>query len=223
MIIIRGQNYYPQDIEISVQEVSGNLRKGCSAALGIKVDNEEKLVFIQEIKENTGNYESLMSLMHDHIATNHGISCFEIVLIPARTIPKTANGKIKRRECQAFYLEGKLKIVAQKKWEQGDLSVEKISDLSEEITLESLLDLKPEERKEKLQNYLLWSLADLLEMEQNQINPKLPLDEIGLDSSGLAEFRLTLEDVLGQDIEEEYFMEKPSLEDIIAKTCLAMG
>ncbi|HCU23862.1 MAG TPA: non-ribosomal peptide synthetase, partial [Deltaproteobacteria bacterium] len=49
VIIIHGQNHYPQDIEESVQKSSPGLRPGCGAAFSVPVEGEEKLVVVQEV------------------------------------------------------------------------------------------------------------------------------------------------------------------------------
>ena len=49
LIIIRGRNYYPQDIELTVERCHPTIRVGCCAAFSIDVDGKEQLVVLAEI------------------------------------------------------------------------------------------------------------------------------------------------------------------------------
>ena len=50
LLIIRGRNHYPQDIELTVQQSHPSLRPGCGAAFAVEVDNAERLVIVQEVE-----------------------------------------------------------------------------------------------------------------------------------------------------------------------------
>lgn len=52
MIIIRGKNYYPQDIELTAQINNAVLRTGAGAAFGVELDNEEKVVLVRRLTRN---------------------------------------------------------------------------------------------------------------------------------------------------------------------------
>jgi acyl-CoA synthetase (AMP-forming)/AMP-acid ligase II len=114
LVIIRGRNHYPQDLELSAQAVSDELRPGCGAAFSLDEAGETTLVIVQELRSDAANID------HDHLATQirHAIARdFElvvqrIVFVKPYTIPKTSSGKVQRRACRDRLLVGTLEIVA---------------------------------------------------------------------------------------------------------------
>ena len=50
LIIIRGSNHYPQDIELTVDRSHQALRPSCGAAFSVEVASEERLVIVQEVQ-----------------------------------------------------------------------------------------------------------------------------------------------------------------------------
>ncbi|MGV7929750.1 MAG: fatty acyl-AMP ligase [Spirochaetota bacterium] len=113
MIIINGKNIYPHDLERTAENSHPSLRKGCNAAFAIIIDTQPKLVLVQEIIDGEdSNIKEMYSSIRKCIATNHDLYIDKIVLIEARTIPKTSSGKIKRHACLNDFLSNKLKVFA---------------------------------------------------------------------------------------------------------------
>jgi amino acid adenylation domain-containing protein/non-ribosomal peptide synthase protein (TIGR01720 family) len=50
LIIIRGRNHYPQDIEVTAEQSSPRLRPGCSAAFSVDINGTEHLVVAAEVE-----------------------------------------------------------------------------------------------------------------------------------------------------------------------------
>jgi acyl-CoA synthetase (AMP-forming)/AMP-acid ligase II len=115
LIIIRGANHYPQDIEKTVEESHHLLRKGCGAAFSVEVDNDEKLIVVQEVKKRSihGRIDpaDFLSDIRRAIIKNHEITPHDIVLIEADTIGKTSSGKIQRQRAKSQYIENSLKPI----------------------------------------------------------------------------------------------------------------
>jgi acyl-CoA synthetase (AMP-forming)/AMP-acid ligase II/acyl carrier protein len=106
MIIIRGVKYYPQDIELS----HALLRKGCGAAFSILVENQEKLVVVQEITTAEPKEAVLKEIQRDveiTVARFHELTLYDLVLIKPGNIPKTSSGKIQRTACKKLYCSQK--------------------------------------------------------------------------------------------------------------------
>jgi len=110
LIIIRGQNYYPQDIEATVERSGADVRHGSGAAFSIERDGEERLVIVFEaergMKPDTATAQ--LDLIRAAIVRDHEIAADDIVLVRAGEVPKTSSGKIQRRACRAAYLDGTL-------------------------------------------------------------------------------------------------------------------
>ena len=116
LIVIRGTNHYPQDIEYSVEHAHPTLRRGCVAAFSIDVDGEERLAVVQEVNDAApGSFdpEDVFGAIRREVARDHDLHVHSIALVPPRAIAKTSSGKIQRQANKAAYLDGSLPIVAQ--------------------------------------------------------------------------------------------------------------
>ncbi|HYL98136.1 MAG TPA: AMP-binding protein, partial [Blastocatellia bacterium] len=122
LIIIRGVNHHPQDIELTVEKSDPSLRPGCVAAFSVDDAGEERLAVVSEVDaavdlraEGKG---AIAAAVRQAVAHEHEIAVCEIVLIKAGTLPKTSSGKIQRAACKAALLQHQLKVVAQ--WRQPE-------------------------------------------------------------------------------------------------------
>jgi acyl-CoA synthetase (AMP-forming)/AMP-acid ligase II len=105
ILIIRGRNYYPQDIEWTVGELPG-VRRGNVVAFGVSVDGEEQLVVCAEAfqSEAAGLSEAIASA----IAGELGLSVYKVEIVPQGSLPRTSSGKAQRRKAKQMFLEGTL-------------------------------------------------------------------------------------------------------------------
>lgn len=101
MIIIAGENFYPQDIELAAENSHSMLRKGCNAAFSVVTSNGEGLVIVQEIKQEIEHHKlgAIKDAIYQAVLQEAGIAPLHIVLIKPRTITKTSSGKIQRHAC----------------------------------------------------------------------------------------------------------------------------
>lgn len=114
LIIIRGKNHYPQDIEFTVQTSHEALRKDCGAALSIEENGEEKLVIIQEVKRDYKrkiDKEEIISIIRSAVSKEHQLVPAHIVLIEPSSFPKTSSGKLQRRASKELFLKNELKEI----------------------------------------------------------------------------------------------------------------
>lgn len=126
MIIIRGKNYYPQDIELIAQVNNAILRTGAGTAFGIELDNEEKVVLVQEInKKFLKDFDP--GLVYADIRTNLisglKLDIHEIVLVRQGTIPMTSSGKISRQLVREYYLANRLEAVVDRELSCNTLEI----------------------------------------------------------------------------------------------------
>jgi acyl-CoA synthetase (AMP-forming)/AMP-acid ligase II len=105
LIILRGRNLYPQDIELTVQRCDPSLQNGIGAAFIIAVDGEDALVVIGELQRHAAvNPEALLPRIREAVLLDHGIQTYAVALTKSGAIPKTTSGKIRRGECRDLYL-----------------------------------------------------------------------------------------------------------------------
>ena len=119
LIIIRGVNHYPQDIELTVVQSNPRLRVDGGAVFSVEADGREKLIVVQEVeRRKQGAFEGVFRDIRRAVASEHDLAVDAIVLIKAGSIPKTSSGKIQHHACKAGYLYGSLDVIAS--WQMGD-------------------------------------------------------------------------------------------------------
>jgi acyl-CoA synthetase (AMP-forming)/AMP-acid ligase II len=106
LLIVRGSNHYPDDIEATIQEITG----GRVAAIAVEGDRTEQLVAIIEVKQRGETeadvLENLLTIKRNvasAVSQTHGISAADLVLVPRGAIPITTSGKIRRQSCGEKY------------------------------------------------------------------------------------------------------------------------
>jgi len=106
ILIVRGRNHYPEDIEATVSEIT----RGRVAAISVTAGETEKLVLIIEYKDRNsadGRATHLDGVKNDvtaAIANAHGLTAADLVLVAPGSIPTTTSGKIRRASCGEMYL-----------------------------------------------------------------------------------------------------------------------
>ena len=113
LIIIRGRNHYPQDIESSVLKSDPAVAQGRCAAFAATGGEQEDLIVVAELdRSHTAiDNDKLVARIRGAIVRDHGLDPAKIVLVRARTLPVTTSGKIQRHACLSAYLCGNLEFV----------------------------------------------------------------------------------------------------------------
>jgi acyl-CoA synthetase (AMP-forming)/AMP-acid ligase II len=107
MIIIRGRNIYPHDIELTAQSAHPGLRKGGCATFAVPGGDGERLVVVQEVKPDLrADPAEVAASIRAAIVREHDIALGGLVLTPARELQKTSSGKIMRAAARKRYLAG---------------------------------------------------------------------------------------------------------------------
>ncbi|NBT14416.1 MAG: fatty acyl-AMP ligase, partial [Planctomycetia bacterium] len=116
LIIVRGRNHYPQDIERSVEEASPLVRAGSVAAFSVDVDGRERVVVVAELergKREAGELSTAFDEVRKRLAIEHEVALEALVMVRPNSIAKTSSGKIQRHACKRQFLEGTLEVVEQ--------------------------------------------------------------------------------------------------------------
>ena len=118
MIILRGQNYYPQDIEAVVEKASGLVRANCVAAFQINEDSEPALAIVAEMKNPKALPEALKiaAAVRNYLNVEVAIISF----IAPRAIPRTSSGKIMRHKTKHMWLQGQFTVLSEFSREKDD-------------------------------------------------------------------------------------------------------
>jgi acyl-CoA synthetase (AMP-forming)/AMP-acid ligase II len=111
VLVIRGRNHYPEDIEATVQAAHPALRPGCGAAFETGPDGQPRLVIVQEIDRRARGL-SLAALRGDirqAVAERHELQVHDVLFLAPGGLPRTSSGKVQRHACRAGYERGALR------------------------------------------------------------------------------------------------------------------
>ncbi|MEH2169755.1 MAG: amino acid adenylation domain-containing protein [Nostoc sp.] len=195
LIIIRGRNHYPQDIEWSVEQSHPSLQPSGSAAFAINVAGEEKLVIAQEVKRSflrNLTTEEVIRAIRQAVVEEHELQVYAVLLLKPGSIPKTSSGKIQRHACRTNFLTESWENIASSVLEESQTTVNTGS-----LTHAAVLALEPQERQLQLSCYLQQLVAQVLKLVSSQVNPQQPLNSLGIDSLMAVELQHTIETNLG--------------------------
>jgi thioester reductase-like protein len=111
MIILRGQNYYPQDIENVVERTSGLIRTNCVAAFQIHENSEPALAIVAEVKNPKAlpDARKIAAAVRNYLNVEVALISF----IAPRAIPRTSSGKIMRHKTKHMWLEGQFTVLSE--------------------------------------------------------------------------------------------------------------
>lgn len=114
LIIVRGRNHYPQDIELTVEQSHPSLRYSHGAAFTVEKLGEERLIVVQEVERSYQkkiDIDEVVGNIREAVRDEHDIQVYYVVLIKAGSIPKTSSGKIQRSACRVKFLEKTLEVL----------------------------------------------------------------------------------------------------------------
>lgn len=134
LIIIRGTNHYPQDIEWTVQHLHPALRPDYGAAFSVIDEGEEKLVVVQEVERQhqlTLSSEEVLADIQQAISEVHELQVSAIALVKSGNVLKTSSGKIQRQGCRQSFLAGTLDVIAD--WSENPSFTAKMKRLSNDV------------------------------------------------------------------------------------------
>ncbi|HEX6288834.1 MAG TPA: amino acid adenylation domain-containing protein [Herpetosiphonaceae bacterium] len=192
LIIIRGRNHYPQDIEYTVQGSHPALRAGAGAAFTIDGDPAERLVIVQEVERQARALPpgEMIAAIRRAVAEHHELQVYAVVLLMPGSIPKTSSGKIQRHLCRARFLADTLEGIARDVLNDPDA---RDAAVSEPGLPPDWQDLAPTARQASIEAYLQRQVARSLHGAAQRIATDQPLSSLGLDSLMAIELKHQIE------------------------------
>ena len=110
LIIVRGRNHYPHDLELTAELADDAVRPGCGAAF---VLDEERVAIVFEVREDETEPQAVIRNVRSAIAAEHGVTVADVAVYAPGTLPKTSSGKIRRTACRELLLRGTIEPVAE--------------------------------------------------------------------------------------------------------------
>jgi len=212
MIIIRGENHYPQDIEWDVQFSHNALRPNSIAAFSITDDGRERVVVVSEAygEKLAGHQEEVFAAVREAVA-EHGIQVSAIQLIPARSIFKTSSGKIMRGRVKMAWLNGEFRVQAEWKLPTNVTAAPKPAT---EGLVQRLNAVDSATKLEIIVERVVSLAAEILGLPEDYIEPNRPLRELGFDSVQAVELAEALGNSIGQMLPATALFDYPTCEEL---------
>ena len=208
LIIIRGRNHYPQDIEATVAGSHPAVCGTSGAAFSIERDGREQLVIVHEIdrQHRRADPDEVLGAIRLAVTEYHDLQPSAIVLVKPLTIPKTSSGKIVRHTCRADYLADKLEVVAMWRPEVGAIDPEEAlpAEHLDGVTAKAFTTAQ-------VQQWLVTEVARHAQCDARRIDVRVPLAQYGLDSAAAMSISGDLEDWLGRRIAPTLVYDYPTI------------
>lgn len=128
LLIIRGLNYYPQDIESVAEQSHPALRPKHSVAFTARFEGEDQLVVVCEVERShrkSSDADEAVRKIRRTVAEQYELPVYAVVLARTGSVPKTSSGKIRRRACKEMFLSGSLETLRTDILEVHDLASKK--------------------------------------------------------------------------------------------------
>jgi polyketide synthase PksL len=193
LVIVHGKKYYPTDLENTIHHGLDGLPVNQNCVIfSYPVGEEEKVIFIQELQEETTSLkEEIITRIRNTIESHYGIDLYDVVLVKVNAIPKTTSGKLKRQLCQQWFLEGKLEVIYR------TIDVQKnVENFPEKIEISPIEPDISSNNDSSLNNYFFQDfihlLASTLKIDVQAVNLNASLSEHHIDSIKAIKFVTTL-------------------------------
>ena len=199
VIIIRGRNHYPQDIETTATHAHPAVDMG--AAFSTAGDRQEMLIVVHQLhrEHRNANLEEVLTAIRTAIVDQHELDPHAIVLIRPVSLPITSSGKVQRNRCREQYLAGELKIAAE--WSLPSTKNHEAQQACGSTAplefLENLSHAEPAELTAEVQQWLLSWLTTRANLNSGVMQPSTPFAELGIDSLTAVEISQEMDGILG--------------------------
>ena len=217
LIIVRGLNYYPQDIEQACEAAHPAVMTNGACAFAVEGDLGEKVVVACEIARTQvrkADLNEVMNLIRAAVGQELELQVSSVVLLKQGALPRTTSGKLRRSACAQAYLDGTLNSLTQMEFGLGGApSSERLPGESGSAgkfhpflpttkqgdALIAWWSLGIAEKSagtqqvHLLEQYLLGRLSSTLRLKQPPTETQIPMRQFGLDSLSQIELHLALE------------------------------
>jgi hypothetical protein len=114
VIIVRGANHYPEDIEATVEQSHAALRSHAGAVFALNPTEDMRLVVAQEVARGSeeSDLNEAMAAARRAVAEEHDLQVHVVLLLRAGSLPRTSSGKVQRHACAAAFEAGSLRVLA---------------------------------------------------------------------------------------------------------------
>jgi acyl transferase domain-containing protein/acyl-CoA synthetase (AMP-forming)/AMP-acid ligase II/acyl carrier protein len=217
LIIIRGRNHYPQDIELTVDVCHPAIKAGAGAAFSVEVAGEERLVVVQEIERQylRSNLDAVVQAIRQSIAEQHELQTYAIVLLKTGTMLKTSSGKVQRQATKQAFLTDELEKIFEWRLELAEdeqSAGEEVAVTAEHAGEEQSAQTRTNAPSmQEIEAWLVARLAEALRVSPRTLDVHTPLASYGMDSAQAVSLSGDLEEWLGREFSPTLVYDYPSI------------
>ena len=215
LIVIRGHNHYPQDIELTVEQSHHALAAGGGAAFSVEMGSggEERLVVVQEVvrRYRHTDLNEVLEAIQRAVVEQHELQVYAIVLIKPLSMPKTSSGKVKRRECRMRFLAKTLDVLAEFALKQG---AGRAATGTQHRATPQVSPQASSRTVGAIEDWLVAQLSERLQINAIDVNVTQPFASYGIDSLQVVQIAGELETWLGRPLSPTLLYEYSTIEAI---------
>lgn len=210
IIIVRGVNRYPQDIESTVENCDERLRSGGAAAFAVDHWDREHLVVVCEVERRRGyHWDELLDKIRTAVNAEHDLPPDAIVLVRHNSVPKTSSGKVQRHACRQEFIEGTLMEIA--RWSAWSES----SSVSKPAVDQQLPTTQLEGIDPRIYEVVVDRVRQIAKDRAGQISVETNIvTDLGLDSLERMEIARELEIAFGGSFPDEVLQEIETIGEV---------
>jgi acyl-CoA synthetase (AMP-forming)/AMP-acid ligase II/acyl carrier protein len=219
LIIIRGRNMHPEDVEESVRRVHADIRSGGVVAFSVPGKATEEMVVLLEVMEEEGPHlDEVVQTVKRRIGEVWHVQA-TVALVPARSLKKTTSGKIQRAACRLAWLDGHFNLLHMHVPEVKDTHLA-LDTASIKINLQ---DMPLDDRVGWLLELIRQLAQTKLSGDVSHIGPDDFLPDAGLDSLNSVELLKLIEERMNCALPNTLFIEHPTLRSAAMRILHVMG
>lgn len=226
IVIVRGHNYYPHDIERTVEQSHAALQRDGCAAFSINTEDGERLVVVAEIRREAFrklNAADVVIELQRNLSADFGLALHRVVLLRPGYLLKTTSGKVQRRLIREKLLDRSLEGIAHT-WRDDqhvdpDAAATALPAAGIAAELEEpngaaavALVAPPRLGVSEIRSWLIEAVARASRRPTRLVNAAEPLSQSGLDSLKLVSLTGELSEWLGQPVAPSIVYDHPSID-----------
>ncbi|CAN5459447.1 hypothetical protein BH11PSE11_BH11PSE11_03500 [soil metagenome] len=210
VVIIRGMNHYPQDIELTAFESHEAFMPNGAAVFTVEQGGQEQLVIVLEVRRTflrNVDPDALAMAIQQAVVLQHELQVQSIVFIKPGQLPKTSSGKVQRQACKLQYLAGEIEHIGR---------VDKAAEIAAAAEIERFdrglwQDQSEAVRVAMLETYLAGVFESFARLAPGSINRDAAFIGYGLDSLALTQIAARIGDDLDCGLQVQHMFECGSI------------
>jgi amino acid adenylation domain-containing protein len=228
LIIIRGRNYYPSDLEAAVSACHPAIRPGNVVVFAVDRAGETGIGMVAEIRRGGESEPGIVEAIRAAIWQTFELAVSDIALVNEGAIPKTSSGKLERRACKVAYLANTLSALVVERRSDDDRGAPDgtpaivgvgVSEGLRAGLLDDLESCAPGGSLEPawlqpLTRALCHEVARLTRRPVTEIDAQMAIAGVGLDSLSAHELLARIDDTLGVALSLADVLRARSLADL---------